>query len=213
MNIYACLATNDYIIVLTCASHRISLELRAKMKEVCSFAKTRMLLPTRTQNAAYNEHNKHTTRVKKPDVYFDRCPHALSRNVYTIHPPFPYMRAFYYAIRERVPRNSKGAQGISLSNMTGHGRPTHPFFVRTRTSRAILPHCLLISKTFSQFSSTARLSRSLLISLNFRETLYDYATVRQTGIFVSSHVCYATRCVLCHWLPLWLLKHLKNLKC
>lgn len=44
------------------------------------------------------------------------------------------MRASYYAIRERVPGNSKGAraQGISLSNMTGHGRPTHPFFVRTR---------------------------------------------------------------------------------
>lgn len=31
--------------------------------------------------------------------------------------------------------NSKGAraQAISLSNMTGHGRPTHPFFVRIRT--------------------------------------------------------------------------------
>lgn len=45
------------------------------------------------------------------------------------------MRASYYAIREREPGNSKGAwaQGISLSNMTGHGRPTHPFFVRTRT--------------------------------------------------------------------------------
>lgn len=65
---------------------------------------------------------------------------------------FPYMRASYYAIRERVPRNSKGAkaQGISLSNMTGHGRPTHPFFVRTRMTRTTLSHCLLISKTFSR---------------------------------------------------------------
>lgn len=45
------------------------------------------------------------------------------------------MRASYYAIRERESGNSKGAraQGISLSNMTGHGRPTHPFFVRIRT--------------------------------------------------------------------------------
>jgi len=126
------------------------------MKGACSFAKSRLLQQEHgMQRDAYNERNKHTSRVKKPDVYFDCCPHALSRNVYTIHPPFPYMRAFYYAIRERVPRNSKGAkaQGISLSNMTGHGRPTHPFFVRTRTSRAILPRCLLISKTFSQFSS------------------------------------------------------------
>lgn len=64
---------------------------------------------------------------------------------------FPYMRASYYAIRERV-RNSKGAkaQGISLSNMTGHGRPTHPFFVRTRMTRTTLSHRLLISKTFSR---------------------------------------------------------------
>jgi len=68
----------------------------------------------------------------------------LGPGTYTIHPPFPYMRAFYYAIRERVAGNSKGAkaQGISLSNMTGHGRPTHPFFVRTRTSRAIRTACL-----------------------------------------------------------------------
>lgn len=38
-------------------------------------------------------------------------------------------------LEKRESGNSEGAkaQGISLSNMTGHGRPTHPFFVRTRT--------------------------------------------------------------------------------
>lgn len=39
-------------------------------------------------------------------------------------------------LEKRESGNSEGAkaQGISLSNMTGHGRPTHPFFVRTRTA-------------------------------------------------------------------------------
>lgn len=90
------------------------------------------------------DYKEHTTYHWRADVYFNCYPHSQSRSVYTIHPPFPYMRASYYAIRERAPRNSKGAkaQGISLSNMTGHGRPTHPFFVRIRTARSILPQPL-----------------------------------------------------------------------
>lgn len=76
-------------------------------------------------------------------------------------PPYPFlcMRASYYAIRDRVPRNSKGAKarGISLSNMTGHGRPTHPFFVRTRTTLEPPSCTACLSRKHFQIFAFARL--------------------------------------------------------
>jgi len=99
------------------------------------------------------------------------------------------MRASYYAIREWVPRNSKGAkaQGISLSNMTGHGRPTHPFFVQIRATRTTLLHRLLISKTFSRFSSAWIIELIVKISEYFGNSgifTRNYTIVFDTIIFI-----------------------------
>jgi len=126
----------------------------------------------------------YTEHVRKSDVYFDCYPHAWSRTVYTIRPPFPYMRASYYAIRERVPRNSKGAkaQGISLSNMTGHGRPTHPFFVRTRTIRTTLSHRLLISKIFSMIFIHILLTLLLVFDHFYRNDQTSFEQIKKIDI-------------------------------